>query len=193
MPCIEALTELHTLELVVSDYDSGSTAFKALSRSLPCLKQLETLCLGRDASEDAYDELHYDLEFADDYGDQALSEEDVLAIGRALKAWPLPLLNRVSGNHGADVDFGICRQELGLPTPFDQFWHITPNTSCDSLAFFRVQQKKVEVFARRIQKRLGALSLMSVLDEQALMMIVDQVLGGWSSWKQWQQQQPQQH
>ena len=56
MPCIEALTELHTLELVVSDYDSGSTAFKALSRSLPCLKQLET---------HDYDE--YDEEFADDY------------------------------------------------------------------------------------------------------------------------------
>ena len=150
MPCIEALTELHRLELVVSDYASGSEAFKALSRSLPCLKQLETLCLGRDASEDAFDELHYDLEFADDYGDQALSEEDVLAIGRALKAWPLPLLNRVSGNHGADVDFGICRQELGLPTSFDQFWHITPTNyigGCTSLAFFRKQQKKVEAFA----------------------------------------------
>ena len=94
---------------------------------------------------------------------------------------------------GGDVDFDKCWQELGLPTPYNQFWRTHINTSCDSLAFFRVQQKKVEVFARRIQKRLGALSLMSLLDEQALMMIVDQVLGGWSSWKQWQQQQPQQH
>ncbi len=193
MPCIEALTELHTLELIVSDRPR-SKAFKALSRSLPCLKQLETLCLGRgqgrdgsEGSEDDYDE--YDDEFADD----PLSEKDVLAIGRALKAWPLPLLNRVSGNDGDEIDFEICQKELGLPTPGDQDWRTDKDFSASStLAFFREQQKKVEAFASGMQQRLGASSCVSWLDEHALMMIVDQVLGGWRLRKQWQQQQPQQ-
>ena len=76
----------------------------------------------------------------------------MLALGRALKAWPLPLLNGIIDNLGGDVDFDKCWQELGLPTPYNQFWRTHINTSCDSLAFFRVQQKKVAAFASGIQK-----------------------------------------
>ena len=43
MPCIEALTALRTLELAVTDYALGSRTFMALSRSLPCLQQLDNL------------------------------------------------------------------------------------------------------------------------------------------------------
>jgi hypothetical protein len=43
MPCIEALTALHELRLLVTDYAHGSRAFTALSRSLPCLQQLQVL------------------------------------------------------------------------------------------------------------------------------------------------------
>ena len=45
MPCIEALTALHELRLDVADYAHGSRAFTALSRSLPCLQQLQVLDL----------------------------------------------------------------------------------------------------------------------------------------------------
>jgi hypothetical protein len=53
-----------------------------LTRSLPCLRQLKTLCLGRDQEED-----ENDYEDVDDFGDhdqvdEELSEEDGLAIGR---------------------------------------------------------------------------------------------------------------
>ena len=76
MPCIEALTVLHELRLDV--YAHGSRAVTALSRSLPCLQQLQVLGLG--ASRVV-----------------TLQAGDVLAIGRALKAWPLPLLHVVGG------------------------------------------------------------------------------------------------
>jgi hypothetical protein len=82
MPCFEALTALLELRLDVADYAHDSRAFTALSRWLPCLQQLQVL--GLRASD------------VDDNGDDfnvALRARDVLAIGRALKAWPLPLLH----------------------------------------------------------------------------------------------------
>ncbi len=45
MPCIEVLTALHTFEYVVTDYAQGNRTFRALSSSLPCLLQLQTLRL----------------------------------------------------------------------------------------------------------------------------------------------------
>ena len=45
LPCIEALTALHELCLDVADYAQGSRAFTVLSRSLPCLQQLQVLRL----------------------------------------------------------------------------------------------------------------------------------------------------
>ena len=85
MPCIEALTALRTLELDVTDYTHGSRTFMALSRSLPCLQQLDTLHLSAYAEPDQ-NGCRYPV---------ALRAEDVLAVGRALRAWPLPLLRDV--------------------------------------------------------------------------------------------------
>ena len=69
MPCIEALTVLHELHLYVTDYPHGSRAFTTLSRSLPCLQKLQVLLLQVCVT---------------------LQTGDVLAICRALKAWPGP-------------------------------------------------------------------------------------------------------
>ena len=87
MPCIDALTALRTLALEVADYTHSSRTFTALSRSLPCLQQLDALNLtGRtEPDQDGIRER------------EALRIEDVLAIGRALRAWPLPLLHDVQG------------------------------------------------------------------------------------------------
>ena len=49
-----------------------------------------------------------------------------------------------------------------------------------TLDYFRVQQQKVAAFASGMHSRLGAASGVSWLDEQALMMIADEVLGGWA-------------
>jgi hypothetical protein len=79
LPWIEALTALQELERNIANYTQGSRAFTALSRSLPCLQHLQILRL--QASDVDYDE---------DAVLVALRAEDVLAIGRALKAWRPP-------------------------------------------------------------------------------------------------------
>ena len=161
MPCIEALTALHELRLDVADYAHGSRAFTALSRSLPCLQQLQVLRLRAS-------------------GVVALQAGDVLAIGRALKAWPLPLLHDVGGL----LRLSTCWRALGLPgAAADEDW-----TNATTLDYFRVQQQKVAAFASGMHWRLGAASGVSWLDEQALVMIADEVLGGWGLLKEWRQE-----
>jgi len=182
MPC-EALTALHELrfdvEYYVADYahgslafTAGSRAFTALSRSLPCLQQLQVLRL---RASDV------------DQGLVALQARDVLAIGRALKAWPLPLLRVVevrvydhedlSEEEHADAEESLrlstCWRALGLPAAAAGW------TNTMTLDYLRVQQQKVAAFASGMHARLGAASGVSWLDEQALVMIADEVLGGW--------------
>ena len=182
MPCIEALTALRSLVLQVSDYRQGSRAFKALSRSLPCLLQLDTLRLSGGAE---LDQIGY-------HNLVPLRAEDVLAIGRALRAWPLPLLRDVhyiiNDDHrrpGFDAQEGIrlstCWQALGLPAAAANWSNAT------TLEFFRVQQHKVAAFASGMHARLGAASGVSGLDEQTLVMIADEVLGGWGLLREWRQ------
>ena len=175
MPCIDALTALRTLALGVADYTHSSRTFTALSRSLPCLQQLDVLNLTGLAPE------------PDQNGSRnpvALRAEDVLAVGRALRAWPLPLLHDVQDD---DVQRGIrlstCWQALGLPAAAADWSNAT------TLEFFRVQQHKVVAFASGMHVRLGAASRVSRLDEQTLVMIVEEVLGGWALLKEWQQQE----
>ena len=62
----------------------------------------------------------------------------MLAIGRALVAWPLPLLHDVEGIH-----LSTCWRALGLPAAAaDEDW-----TNAMTLDYFRVQQQKVAAFA----------------------------------------------
>ena len=128
----------------------------------------------------------------------ALQARDVLAIGRALKAWPLPLLRVVevfvydheelSEEEHADAEKSLrlstCWRALGLPAAAaDEDW-----TNATTLDYFRVQQQKVAAFASGMHWRLGAASGVSWLDEQALVMIADEVLGGWGLLKEWRQE-----
>jgi hypothetical protein len=85
----------------------------------------------------------------------ALQARDVLAIGRTLKAWPLPRLHVVY-----DDEFSTCWRVLGLPTAAaDEEW-----TNEMSLDYFRVQQQKVAAFASGMHSWLGAASSVSWLD-----------------------------
>ena len=183
LPCIEALTALHELELDVANNARDSRAFTALSRSLPCLQQLQVLHL-RASDVDPGHKL------------VALQAEDVLAIGRALKAWPLPLLRVVevcvydyeelSEEEHADAEENLrlstCWRALGLPAAAAGW------TNTMTLDYLRVQQQKVAAFASGMHARLGAASGVSWLDEQALVMIADEVLGGWGLLKEWRQE-----
>ncbi len=182
LPCIEALTALHELCLHVADYAQRSRAFTALSRSLPCLQQLQVLRLRASGEDDDGDDFQV-----------ALQARDVLAIGRALKAWPLPLLhvvdfyddddNELSEEEHADAEekmrLSTCWRALGLPAAAADW------TNAMTLDYFRVQQQKVAAFASGMHARLGAASGVSCLDEQALVMIADEVLGGWGLLKEW--------
>jgi hypothetical protein len=160
MPSIETLTALRWLQLEVS-----GVAFKTLSRSLPCLQQLRTLGVKTPAE---------------------LREEDLLNMGRALKAWPQPLLLnfqlRQNGWRGDDVRLSRCSQALGLPAEAADWDNKT------TLHFLRLQQQKVTAFASGLHQRLGAASAVSCLNQPTLVMIVDVVLGGWSLLEQWQRE-----
>jgi len=178
MPCIEILTALRTLHLAITDYTHGSRAFKSLSRSLPCLQQLDNLRLSGWAKVEFENRL------------VAIRAEDVLAIGRALRAWPLPLLRDVEEDEEEfvqldDAQRGIrlstCWQALGLPAAAADWSNAT------TLEFFRVQQHKVAAFASGMHARLGAASGVAGLDEQTLVMIADEVLGGWGLLREWRQ------
>ena len=57
-----------------------------------------------------------------------------------------------------------------------------------TLDYFRVQQQKVAAFASGMHSWLGGASGVSWLDEQALVMIADEVLGGWGLLKEWRQE-----
>ena len=170
MPCIEALTALRNLHLDVTDYTQENRTFKSLSRSLPCLQQLDKLLLrvNTEPDQNGYSD-HMDVRV-----------EDVLAVGRALRAWPLPLLHHVE-DYGMDLSLRACRQALGLPAAAADWSNAT------TLEFFRVQHHKVAAFASGLHARLGAASEVSRLDEQALVMIADEVLGGWGLLREWRQ------
>ena len=56
-----------------------------------------------------------------------------------------------------------------------------------TLDFFREQQRKVVAFASGLHGRLGALSRVSWLNDQTLVMIADEVSGQWSLIKKWQE------
>eukprot|EP00802_Teleaulax_amphioxeia_P021194 Tamp_21529.p1 GENE.Tamp_21529~~Tamp_21529.p1 ORF type:complete len:167 (+),score=34.90 Tamp_21529:609-1109(+) len=158
---------------------------------MPCLLQLDNLKLR------GYAEL-------DQNGNRnavALRAEDVLAIGRALRAWPLPLLREVHADgarplpifralrdvHADDaqscIRLSTCWQALGLPAAAADWSNATTQD------FVRVQQRKLAAFASGMHARLGAASEVSRLDEQTLVMIADEVLGGWSLLREWRQQE----
>jgi len=170
---IESLTALRTLTLDVTAGNSvffdghGSMAllddktFKTLACALPALRLLECLVL------------------------VGLCEDDVAAIGRSLKAWPLPLLDFDTSrwSNARHVQMGLkgCWKALGLPSEaYTAGWG-----NAEILEHWRVQQHKLAAFASGLHVRLGAASRVSSLNDAALVLIADEILGGWSLLKLW--------
>ena len=167
---IEALTSLQRLSvhsLLFNEPDFR--AIKTISCALPSLQQLRLLDL-----------------VARRYTGNAMRIEDVLAIGRSLKDWPPPLLyfdeESKYEEEEEEVSLSKCWRELGLPAGAAT-WE-----NARILDWFRVQQQKVVAFASGLQTRMGAASCVSSLNELALVMIADEVLGGWTLRRQWERE-----
>jgi hypothetical protein len=154
IPNIQSLTALATLVLNVSDYNRGCRVYKDMARSLPSLQKLQFLRLScEDSNEDSDGDtggLKVNMIWA----------EDVVAIGCALKAWPLPLLLDIDSDRDACIRLGMFRHALGLPAEAAA-WN---NTT--TLDFFRMQQHKVAAFCSGLHARLGAASVVSRLNDQ---------------------------
>ena len=173
MPCIEALTALRTLELAVTDYTLGSRTFMALSRSLPCLQQLDNLHLRGSRSQTRT-------------GPQSCGftgRGRACRRARAQGLAPAAAPRRANESAQDGIRLSTCWQALGLPAAAADWSNAT------TLEFFRVQQHKVAAFASGMHARLGAASEVSRLDEQTLVMIADEVLGGWGLLREWRQQE----
>jgi len=115
------------------------------------------------------------LQSLDLYG---FGEDQMATIGRSLKALPLPLLDWLFYTIG----FRSCWEALRLP-PTASRWD---NTAI--LQHWHVQQHKVATFASGLHVRLGAASRVFSLNDVALMLIADDVLGGLSLVKLWQRE-----
>ena len=179
LPPIEGLTALRKLTIEVCEYTKDCKVFVSLACSLPCLKQLQTLHVNLSKK----DHLHEHLRDSDETDREGMA----IAIARSLKAWPLPLL--LDFAVGREFEGGIvnqfpvlcrCWQALGLPADAAT-WDMSTALEC-----FRQQQQNALIFASGLHPRLGAASHVAWLDEQALMMIVDELLGGWSLLQLWQ-------
>ena len=115
-PDIQVLTNLRTLELVMTKYAADCKVFRSLSRSLPCLRRLHKLSLRMDVVET----LDYGSKEDSFQGQMrtGISDEDVLAIGRSLRAWPLPLLHDITDSpYTPGLRLHQQKQALGLPDP----------------------------------------------------------------------------
>ena len=80
------------------------------------------------------------------------------------------------------ISLSRCWRELGLPAV------ATTWENAKILDWFRLQQQKVVAFASGLQTRMGAASCVSSLNELALVMIADEVLGGWTLRRQWERE-----
>jgi hypothetical protein len=103
--------------------------------------------------------------------------DDVLMIGLALRAWPKPALQLRWGEkeplRGTESKKWLCWRypELELP-PEAALWDDT-----EILAYFALQQRKVEALACGLHWRLGAASPILRIDDHIVSLIVDEVLG----------------
>ena len=154
MASIEPLTALDTLVLDVSDYTRGCQVYQNLARSLPSLQQLQVLRLSCQDRNDGSDGVQVNMIWA----------EDVVAIGRALKAWPLPLLLDI-GSEQESIRLSMFYHALQLPLPAGA---VPAWNNATTLDFFRVQQHKVAAFCSGLHARLGAASVVSRLNDQVL-------------------------
>jgi len=151
---IESLTNLRSLTISVP-----AAGLSTLACALPALRLLQGLQINE------------------------LDEDDVITIGRSLKAWPMPLVVLYPFSIGQFVSIGqICCEALGLPAKAARWDNMVV------LQHWRVQQHKMMAFVSGLHVRLGAASPISSLTDFAIVFITNEVLGGWTLRNLWQQE-----
>jgi len=145
---------------------------------LPALRSLTKLCLRGASSRSA-----------------AQCGNDLVAIGCALRAWPLPLLDpmlvelpvlglRTPHNKSDDVGtFAIATACFGFKSSWSDLGLPTEAASWDDagiLDHWRQEQQKLLAFTCAWHSRLGRGSAVSVLSQQAIIMVADKLSGGHS-------------
>ena len=163
--CFEGCTLLRELTIPTDRFELKHCW--ALACSLPSLinlRSLEFLALGWDLESGNKIKLP-----TKDHG-RTLAR----AVGLALKAWPLPRLNRLEG-----IDLSLHWDALEFISPPESpEWVEASWESIDFARHFAVQQEKMLAFACGLHVRLGAASFgVSPLYDQVLVMIADDLLG----------------
>ena len=118
-------------------------------------------------------------------------EQEKMAIGCSLRAWPLPkLIFNIYTNTPAapweerfNWNLRDYQQELTLPPEAVQWEDAT------IMQYWQMQQNKVMAFACGLHKRLGEVSQVSSIDDSMLMHITNELLGCQSLKQQWQREQ----
>jgi len=142
---IENLVALRSLTVVIRENTSSplGTPFKTLAGAFPSLRQLEYVELSEP------------------------TQNDILSIGRSLKAWPLPCLKSTNWRLG----FKNWWSTLSLPSEGERWDDST------IMQYWQVQQHKFFVFTTGLNTRLGSMSPVSTLDDMLLLKIADELLG----------------
>jgi hypothetical protein len=164
IPRLDTLTTLQTL-ILLHKGKCRSNFIASLSRSLPALQQLRNLSLSSDA---AY---------------TGLTDEDKLHVMRSLKAWPPPLLKHLCVSISMRPRPAALCDILKLP------WESNGWSNGRFMDYFRLQQTKFSAFSAGTHARLGAHSRVAMLNDQSLVMIADEILGGWTLIKEWNSQE----
>lgn len=166
---LAVLTGLQSLTLVSEDLNDENNSqmclhFMMLAKVLPSLRRLSRLSLWR---------MNYAVG-----GLTGLDDEDILEIGRNLRAWPLPLLSDFEKpeNFGdqpyfRSVQLSTHWRVLDLPAAA-RCWE-----NGAVLEYFRLQQCKVAAFAGGHHPRLGRHSKLRVLDENTLILVAEEAMG----------------
>jgi len=118
-------------------------------------------------------------------------EQEKLAIGRSLRAWPLPkLIFNIYTNTPAapweerfNWNLRDYQQELTLPPEAVQWEDAT------IMQYWQMQLNKVMAFACGLHKRLGEVSQVSSIDYSMLQNITNEFLGCQGLRKQWQREE----
>lgn len=142
---IENLVALKSLTVIICENMNSSygRSFKTLAGVFPLLRQLQYVVLS------------------------APQNNDILSIGRSLKAWPLPLLKSKNWRIG----FKRWWKTLSLPSEGATWDDST------IIRYWHVQHQKFGAFATGLHTRLGAVSPVSTLNDMLLLQIADEVLG----------------
>ena len=109
----------------------------------------------------------------EEVAEETAGREHRLAILRSIRAWPPPHLSKFRLTlHGRAGQISMDDSQA-LDLPPDAYF----TGDMRLVEHFREQQHKVEAFVGGLHRRLGSVSAVSLLKEQMVILIADEVMG----------------